>query len=885
MAATSPYSPNDYAAVSNYRPYELPVNDILKAYVAQNAFWDAGAARVKSVHDNALNLKLSLEPNKKIRDQYMEDARKQLAKLSTMDLSNPSVQREGFSLFKPLFQDEGILYDDLTTRHYEKVRNEALAARSRDNGKGFSDINFQYAMDGYNEFLNSKDRMAGKDFYEKRKEYTPFYDYTEDFSKALKDCRPSSIETQSPEYGKDNVMTGYLKDVSSRTLSAAQARGCLEAGLNGNAQRQLQIEGSVAYKNNAGVLASDTITYLNSVGTNLSTNLEQLAAKKHALEGRKDLTPEMKIALEAQLDSEIKSTQQELDRTTISSNKLKNGDMTDLLNNYDQYAGSIYSFKKLYKKALASAFEDTKVLYKADPIQLNAIRFSQEVYLRKLDNMYDVSLEEMKNQFDREQKLLDLMYGGGKSNSSSGTGSDIYRDPVTGEITINPNLMRETGNISDKPTPDPEAFTNITKSIEDLNIKDSQNNLRLYNSLIARGDRDQKFRETMLKGFNMGTSENDWTRFKTHTANNRFGIRTKENIGGIQQTSWFRAYFAERPDDEDANKWANENLTTNVALQTLNRKFEIAEAEVAKRVGGNFNDQIRSNLKTLKPVTLSNGRKITPEDIQSAIEGKPSNGVSIEKITTTGDFTNRGETTRERTVVKVNGQVEGGLTQLYQKVRNINEDINSKLKSTRADVYGQMGFDREPWYFTPSSKGEIVDILKGALPKNEKGEALDIRIQSSDFSGGVKVAIPNIKKGSNSDIEMLRNTRLGTSVEIIEDGVAVFRGTKHNLINQAINNPVLADAAYQLQTITESTSFKNTQPGAKVKGTDIKIPVYISGKRAEATIETYNNNGNPEFRLFIEGATDPRAKVTASNPYELFEKIARLPIDLNQPVR
>ena len=95
MPATSPYSGNDYQAVSNFRPYELPVNDIFKAISAQNQFWDAGAARVKSYYDKGLNLDLTLEENRKIRDQFMKDAEKEMIKLSTMDLADPSVQRKG----------------------------------------------------------------------------------------------------------------------------------------------------------------------------------------------------------------------------------------------------------------------------------------------------------------------------------------------------------------------------------------------------------------------------------------------------------------------------------------------------------------------------------------------------------------------------------------------------------------------------------------------------------------------------------------------------------------------------------------------------------------------------------------------------------------------
>lgn len=527
MAATSPYTPNDYQAVSNFRPYELPINDIFKAISAQNAFWNAGAAKVKSVYDNALNLKLSLEPNKEIRKKYLEDAEKQLTKLSSMDLSDPSVQKQGFALFKPLFQDEGIIYDDLTTRHYEKVRNDALMYRQKDNGKGYSDINFQYAMQGFGEFISSKDRMAGKEFYNGRKEYTPYYDYTEDFSKALKDCKPSSIETTSPDYGSNGAMTGYMKESFSKGLSAAQVRGCLEAGLSPNASRQLQIEGAVKYKDHLDVLASDTVNYLSGVTSNLSTQLQQLAATKAGINNNKSLGQAEKAAAIQAIDNQIKGVTEELDSTNHSVSKLNAGDLTDIQNNFDTYAGSVYSYRKLYSKALASTFEEKKENYKADPVQLTSIRFANEKYLRQMDFSFDVSLLGMKQQHDSEMKLLDLMYGGKDSTGKMYKGSDIYRNPLTGEITVNPNLLKETANLTGIPEPDQKIYEKITQEVSDLNQQDSTNNLRLYNNLVARGERDVAFREALLKGFNYGTTDDEWTRFKNASKNNTFSIKAK----------------------------------------------------------------------------------------------------------------------------------------------------------------------------------------------------------------------------------------------------------------------------------------------------------------------------------------------------------------------
>src|SRR4029079_11674311 len=123
------------------------------------------------------------------------------------------------------------------TRHYDQVRGDAMSYRDKDNGKGYSDTNLSYALEGYNEFVNSQDRMAGKKFFQKRREYTPYYDYTADFDKALKNCHSSSSSNTSPY--KD---TDYMLTQSSKFLSAEQARLCIDSGLSDKGQRQLQIE-------------------------------------------------------------------------------------------------------------------------------------------------------------------------------------------------------------------------------------------------------------------------------------------------------------------------------------------------------------------------------------------------------------------------------------------------------------------------------------------------------------------------------------------------------------------------------------------------------------------------------------------------------------------
>lgn len=888
MAATTPYGPNDYTAVSNFRPYELPINDIFKGLTAQNKFWDEGAAKVKAVHDNALDLQLTLAPNKEIRDKYMADADKQLTKLSTMDLSNPSIQRQGFNLYKPLFKDEGVMYDDLATRHYQKVRDDAMMYRNKNNGKEYSDINFQYAMQGYSDFTKATDRMAGKSAYENRKEYTPYYDYTEDFAKALKDCHPSSIHTEGPYMGSDGKSTtGYMHEVYAKSLSAAQAKGCLESGLSPNAQRQLQIEGAVAYHGNATVLGSDVADYLSGVNDNLSQQLQELSANKAALiKNPGKLTPEQLKATLDQYDKSMRAVTNEMTTTNHTMDKINKGDLTDVLNNFENYAGTVYSYRKLYKKALSSSYSDTKDIYKADPVQMSKIKFSNDVYLHNLDNNFAWSLEMQKEKHSTELKMLDLMYG---QNGSKGLGSgmDMYRDPRTGDIIINPSLEPVTPNYTEKPTEDDKVYGKLTGKVDDLKKADNDNNLTVYNKLIARaeGERGKAFRETLLKGFNMGTTDDEWNRFKSRTANNIFNIGGKD--GGIQETSWFKAYIKANPKDEDINGWAAQKTVIDAGLGTINRKLEIGEQEVARRLGNiDISSIIKKNIEGISPINID-GTIISGQDIQNAIDGNQSKIKITWNAPTaySGGTGGNGYDKLTRPVITLNGKdITSTIYSRYKTISDRNDKATEKINKTRMEVYNNLGFDKEPWFFTPhNEKDPFVQTVRALFPVDDKGNQRDINIVQSDFSGGVRISFPT-DISESSIIENLRSAGLGKNVEV-KDHIATIKGTKFNLIQQAINNPILADAAYQLQSIGSTRAFNIAQSGQKIPNSDIKVPVMISGDQKMMTIETHKNGNVPEFRVYMEGATDPRPWIIASNPYELFEKIGRSPIDLNKPLR
>ena len=164
MATTSPYSQNDYQSFQ-YRPYELPVNDIMKAFVAKTQYWEMGAAKVRSAYENAAGLDLTGDDNKQVRDQYLQQAQSKIQNLSSQDLADPEVQKAGMSIFTPLFQDQAIMYDDAITKKMRGVQQDAQSYKTKKLspdgtiGEGYNADNVGFAMRPFQGF----DSKIGRD--------------------------------------------------------------------------------------------------------------------------------------------------------------------------------------------------------------------------------------------------------------------------------------------------------------------------------------------------------------------------------------------------------------------------------------------------------------------------------------------------------------------------------------------------------------------------------------------------------------------------------------------------------------------------------------------------------------------------------------------------
>lgn len=239
MPASSPYQNNDYQALSVFRPYQLPVNDIFKAYSSLNAAWDQGALGVKGAYENALQLNLLTDNNRERRDQFMEQATKQVHKMASMDLSNPSIQREGINIFSPLFKDQDIVGEDFVVRNLNQEISKGLATRTSGDGKQWNPLsieNLQIEKSFLSGELNKRD--GWKSLYQNMSTYSPNYDGTAELKKITDLLKAKEIE--------DVKLAGndwYIEIINKKGVSKERINQAIQEMGSPQLKAQMRVEG------------------------------------------------------------------------------------------------------------------------------------------------------------------------------------------------------------------------------------------------------------------------------------------------------------------------------------------------------------------------------------------------------------------------------------------------------------------------------------------------------------------------------------------------------------------------------------------------------------------------------------------------------------------
>lgn len=444
-AATSPYQNNDYQAVSTYRPYQLPINDIFKASTALNQFWEMGAERVKSVYDNALGLNLVTDENRAVRDQFMQQAEKQLTKLSSMDLSDPSVQRQGIGIFSPLLKDENIIGEDYVVNHLSKELNLGQSFRTRDDGKGYNPLsieNLQYEKSFLNGPLNKRD--GWKSLYQNLSTYTPNYDTAAEMKKITDVVKANELK-QAKLDGKD----WYITEINQKGISKDKILAAIEEFGSPQLKAQMRVEGRNTYYKHLASNPLGADGYFQGVASNLmGSKIADLRSQKAELEYQNYLIPEDKDnkTKKDAFVSAINTIQKSI--TDLETNQLPKfvaeftglGDLNKLSSNLSKVE-QLWQSASMHQMAPVLAWESS-----SQEIKPNSAKIAQEnlaLAYERLNQGYAELGEDVR--WHNMQYQADLLKNTSKG-TTTGTGDDLFGGSSGGDGTSSlsvPGVMND----------------------------------------------------------------------------------------------------------------------------------------------------------------------------------------------------------------------------------------------------------------------------------------------------------------------------------------------------------------------------------------------------------------------------------------------------------
>lgn len=424
MPASSPYQNNDYQALSVFRPYQLPVNDIFKAYSSLNAAWDQGAMGVKNAYENALQLNLVTDVNRERRDQFMEQATKQVRKMASMDLSNPTIQREGINIFSPLMKDEDVVGEDFVVRNLNQEIAKGLSTRTSGDGKQWNPLsieNLQIEKSFLTGELNK--RNGWKYLYQNMSTYSPNYDGTAELKKITDLLKAKEIEDAKLAGNNWMIETINKKGVSKERINQAiQEMGSPQL------KAQMRVEGRNTFYKILKSNPEKVDEYFQGVATNVfSQRINDMKNNRAELSYQASIVPDTpeNTTLRKSYENAISSIDKQIET-------LQNEEMPKAvaeysnLSNLDYLSANLSKVERLWESAKISSLAPQLAWESSTKgLKMNAAKAAHEnIKLAEERINYNyAALRQDQNQFEAQEGRLwyQALTEGGGGGKASGT--------------------------------------------------------------------------------------------------------------------------------------------------------------------------------------------------------------------------------------------------------------------------------------------------------------------------------------------------------------------------------------------------------------------------------------------------------------------------------
>ncbi len=841
MAATSPYSGNDYQAVSNFRPYELPVNDIFKSISAQNQFWDAGAARVKSYYDKGSNLDLTSTENRKIRDQFIKDSEKELIKLSSMNLADPSVQKKGMSIFKPLFKDKAILQDDYLTRKQKEIYSEAEKYKNdeKTKGTGFHMDNLAYALMPFRSFGENTSRAELDSIFNKAKnsQYIPHYDFSKERMDILEQCKPDKFSNTTGQ-------GMYLDTDKDSSLTKSKLWGCLNTALSPQATQQIRISAAVRYNNDYGTLKNDYIESASSEIKAYKSEVSKLAAKKAAIAGNKQYAE-----IENGYAEEIKMYEAQINRKSDDLLKINGWDEKYISDRYEDLAYSAY-FKRI-NEPFAQAFSrmDIERDKKANPVSM-MMYVQQKMDDRQTQaEMHDYNMEDYKTK-------LKMLYGGDGDSRS---------------VSERMRLGLASGMIS------PEEFQKVYGSAVE---EEQGQGFDAINTLVGDADKNINSKFSEIKRYLEGDED---------LAKIVADVKTPEDFNKkIGEINTFLSTATKNPNTPAAYKAAELIEAMNSYVGFLNTKthYQAILDDAWSSITVTNKELFEGRyLKDIEPLNIG-GKQITANEVVDALDGI-SQKYDIRKyyITTpsytspTTFVTTPGTKVEEMQLIdKKTGEVLADLGKANSKYnrwfgsilekqlensndRNkaVNNILKQRLATQRQTIVSGNLLDEKN--FDPRVK-ESVESAFGKLPGNVKFSTVG---NFNPVTGEVEIQGVN-SKGQVLSYKELRDAAAEAKADF---GQGAFtegsRGTSIRVKIPALQIIRKPEGFDSIESLVDYGASKVMDNPNLARGFDIFAGFTPHGNSVSVKVEKGIGSGMPKYSIVLQGADGKTQQLLATS--------------------
>ena len=395
----------------------------------RQALYEQGFSQVSSAY-NFVNRDVTNPYNAQARDKYLAEAKNRLKNLSTMDLSQRQNVAAASSVFEPFYSNKSVLGDQAVTAHWNQQEAIAESYRLRDGGKEFSEDNINYVRIQREQFRNDAPD-AWSSYYNNKRSYTPYYNWSEEVTKAMEKFKPSSIKTVK----KDGF---YIIEETDKGAKANDIYRYLGSVLSDKARNQMRIEASVRLGGNPQNLA---MAYTQVASERLSAINNNIGQLSEAIKTEKK--DELKTTYQQMRDKlmeEAKDISGQLD-------KISKNDLSEITKNPDKLAYSIYFDNTIKRLADGYRYEDRDMEIKFDQVAMMIYRESQE-WARHNEN--------------KQLKLLELQ---GKNGNALPVGIPSGpEDVVTRSLSdVNENITAVNGQMANLTNQMKEHIAQIKK--------------------------------------------------------------------------------------------------------------------------------------------------------------------------------------------------------------------------------------------------------------------------------------------------------------------------------------------------------------------------------------------------------------------------------------